>query len=111
MAGHTPWREILAQRYSPEEIKGMEAWAERMSAGIYLDALRRARGFTQEDLAERLGTGQPSISRLERRKDVRLSTLREVVEALGGELKVIAHFPDADYLIDAFEPRFADAAD
>ncbi|HEX9937146.1 MAG TPA: XRE family transcriptional regulator [Longimicrobium sp.] len=111
MAGHKPWREILEQRHTPEEIAQIKGWAERMSAGIALNELRQARGLTQEELACRLETGQPSVSRLERRRDVRLSTLREVVEAMGGELKVVAHFPDADYLIDAFEPRFADAAD
>ena len=112
MAGHTPWREIRDKRLTPEQKERVDRWVERMSTGIELDELRRARGLTQEQLAERLDTGQPSISRLERRRDVRLSTLREVVEAMGGELKVIAHFPDADYLIEAFEqPRFADAAD
>jgi len=112
MPGHTPWREIRDRRLSPEQKERVARSVELLSAGIELDELRRARGLTQEELGERLGTGQPSVSRLERRKDVRLSTLREVVEAMGGELKVVAHFPDADYLIEAFDaPRFADAAD
>jgi transcriptional regulator with XRE-family HTH domain len=112
MAGRTPWSELRRKALSPAQLEEVDRQVERLSAGIELDELRRARGLTQEELAERLDTGQPSISRLERRRDVRLSTLREVVEAMGGELKVIAHFPDADYLLDAFErPRCADAAD
>jgi transcriptional regulator with XRE-family HTH domain len=111
MAGHTPWRQLRDERLSAEQIERVERWAELTSAAIELTELRRIRQLTQEELAQRLGTGQPSVSRLERRADVRMSTLREVVEAMGGELKVIAHFPDADYLIEATTLPFADAAD
>ena len=57
-----------------------------------LRALRRARGLSQTELARRLGISQSDLSKLERRSDVRLSTLRAYVAALGGNLAVVAEF-------------------
>jgi len=57
---------------------------------------RRERGLTQQQVAERLGMTQPEVSKLERRRDVRLSTLRGYVTALGGELVVTARFGDEE---------------
>jgi transcriptional regulator with XRE-family HTH domain len=61
-----------------------------------------ARGLTQEELAERLGVRQTHVSRMKRRRVMHVSTLRDVIEAMGGELVLTAHFPDADYRIDQF---------
>jgi transcriptional regulator with XRE-family HTH domain len=58
-----------------------------------LDRLREAGGWTQVKLAGRMGTTQANISRLEHRRDMRLSTLREYVAALGGQLEITAHLP------------------
>ncbi|HEX6747917.1 MAG TPA: helix-turn-helix domain-containing protein [Longimicrobium sp.] len=110
MAGHTPWRQVRAGRFTPEQIEELDRQVEAGILAMELHELRRARDISQEQLAERLGTRQPNVSKLERRKDVRLSTLRAAIEAMGGELRIIAHFPDADYEIDQFE-RAAEAAD
>lgn len=59
-----------------------------------LSELRKALFFTQEDIANILEIGQASVSRTEKRKDQLVSTLREFVEAMGGELKLIVDFPD-----------------
>jgi DNA-binding XRE family transcriptional regulator len=59
-----------------------------------LRELRRARGMTQVKMAKRLGVAQKQISDIEKRSDMFLSTLRRQVEALGGELTLIAKFPD-----------------
>ena len=59
-----------------------------------LKDLRIAARQTQEDLAAALGVGQDTISRLERRSDMLLSTLRHYVESMGGKLELVAHFPD-----------------
>jgi len=93
------WEEIRAKA-SPETLAAAERKTEAMIASIELDELRRARRLTQEQLANRLGIRQANVSKLERRMDVRVSTLREVVEAMGGELRLVAHFADADYLVD-----------
>ena len=59
-----------------------------------LKDLRRAVEQTQHDLAATLGVGQDTISRLEKRSDMLLSTLRRYVEAMGGKLELVAQFPD-----------------
>lgn len=59
-----------------------------------LPELRKALSFTQEDIANILKISQASVSRTEKRKDQLVSTLREYVEAMGGELKLIVDFPD-----------------
>lgn len=64
-----------------------------------LKDLRQAVQRTQEDLAVRLGVGQDTVSRIERRSDLLLSTLRRYVEAMGGKLELVAQFPDRPALL------------
>jgi DNA-binding XRE family transcriptional regulator len=59
-----------------------------------LSSLRKSRGLSQAQLARRLGISQSDVSKLEKRPDVRLSTLRAAVEAMGATLRVEAAFPD-----------------
>ncbi len=59
-----------------------------------LKDLRKAAEQTQEDLASTLGVGQDTISRLEKRSDMLLSTLRHYVEGMGGKLELVAQFPN-----------------
>ncbi len=70
---------------------------------IRLTELRNALGINQEELGELLNKKQAAISRLERRSDMHVSTLREFIKALGGKLEIIARFPDASYHIKQFE--------
>jgi len=63
-------------------------------AGSVLRTLRESRSMSQEELARQLSVGQPAISKLERRADLHLSTLRHFVAALGGVLELRARFPD-----------------
>lgn len=64
--------------------------AEEMS----LQAIRRARRMTQATVAEELGINQENVSRLERRTDFLISSLRNYLEAMGGELHLVVDFPD-----------------
>jgi len=66
---------------------------------VLLSRLRERYGITQRDLAEKLGIRQATISGIEHREDIQLSTLRRFVEALGGSLEVCGLFPDAKYSI------------
>ena len=59
-----------------------------------LKDLRLAAQQTQEQLAATMGVGQDTISRLEKRSDMLLSTLRHYVESMGGKLELVAHFPN-----------------
>lgn len=87
------WKEIRSQA-SGETLRRAGEKTEAMLALMDLSELREDRGLTQEQVAERLGTRQSNISKLERRENLQIRTLREVVEALGGELEVTATFPD-----------------
>jgi DNA-binding XRE family transcriptional regulator len=89
-----PLKKVLA-RMSPEARARVGADAKRMIAKeLTLRDLRKAHAMTQEKLAEVLGVKQESISNLEKRSDMLLSTLREYVAALGGELQIRVKFPD-----------------
>ena len=67
---------------------------DRAMALATLKDLRKAAEQTQEDLAAALGVGQDTISRLEKRSDMLLSTLRHYVESMGGKLELVAQFPN-----------------
>ena len=64
-----------------------------------LQELRQAHKLTQKRMAEVLGIGQDSVSRLEQRSDLLISTLRNYVEAMGGTLSLVAEFPDKEPVI------------
>src|SRR5881392_1051424 len=72
------------------EARATEIIAEEMS----LRDLRKARKLTQARLAKVLGITQDSVSRLEKRSDLLLSTLRKTVKAMGGDVRIVAEFPD-----------------
>jgi transcriptional regulator with XRE-family HTH domain len=82
---------------SPARRKKIEARAATLIAEeMSLRDLRQALTLTQERMAETLGIGQDGISRLEKRSDLLLSTLRTYIEAMGGQLSLIAEFPDRE---------------
>jgi DNA-binding XRE family transcriptional regulator len=71
------------------EARAQELIAEELT----LQDLRKAQKLTQEQMATVLNIGQDSISRLEKRSDMMLSTMRSYVEAMGGSLELVARFP------------------
>ncbi len=82
---------------SPARRKKIEARAATLIAEeMSLRDLRQALTLTQECMAETLGIGQDGVSRLEKRSDLLLSTLRTYIEAMGGQLSLIAKFPDRE---------------
>jgi Mg2+ and Co2+ transporter CorA len=87
----------IIRRLSPARRKKVENRAGRLIAEeMTRQDLRRARKQTQVEVAKMLGITQDSVSRLEQRTDLLLSTLRNYVAALGGRLSLIAEFPDQD---------------
>ncbi len=74
-----------------------------MLAEMPRDELREARAMTQVHLAKILGVNQAAVSKLERRTDMYVSTLQGFVKAMGGELKIIARFPEGTVEINQFE--------
>jgi len=92
----------LRAQMSPESRVRSEAKAQAMLAEMPLNELRQARGLSQKMLAEVLHVQQPSVAKLERRTDMYISTLRSHIEAMGGELEVVARFPDGTVKISNF---------
>jgi len=89
---HKRIKSLSANRRKKIEARAAELIAEEMS----LRDLRKALTLTQQRIADTLGIGQDSVSRLEKRSDLLLSTLRSYIEAMGGRLSLIAEFPDRE---------------
>ena len=92
----------LRAKMAPESQARVEAKALDLLAEMPLNELRQARGLSQKVLAEVLHVQQPSIAKMERRTDMYISTLRSHIEAMGGQLEVIARFPDGSVKISNF---------
>ena len=85
----------IIRKLSPAERKKVEDRAtEIIAEEMSLRDLRKARKLTQARVAKRLGITQDSVSRLEKRSDLLLSTLRKTVKAMGGDVRIVAEFPD-----------------
>jgi predicted XRE-type DNA-binding protein len=86
------------ERQRAIEARGAALLA-KVERRMTLGELRKERKLSQAKVAEALGVGQMQISRLEQRKDPRLSTLQRTIAAMGGHLTMIATFPDQDPVI------------
>ena len=95
----------LQTRMDPRRLARSKAHAKEMMAEMLLAEIRKQTGFTQAELAEALGIKQPSLSKLESQTDMQISTLQRVIEALGGNLELIAHLPNGDVRITQFMPK------
>jgi transcriptional regulator with XRE-family HTH domain len=92
--------EQIRKELSPARRKKVEARAAKLIAEeMTLQELRRARKLTQVRMAKKLGVSQDGISKLEKRSDLLLSTLRKTVEAMGGRLSLVAEFPDRNPVV------------
>ncbi|MGB2678106.1 MAG: helix-turn-helix transcriptional regulator [Candidatus Acidiferrum sp.] len=87
-------REKIAKLNSAQRKKVAARAAELVAEEMSLRQLRKARKLTQARVAKVLGVTQDSVSRLEKRSDLLLSTLRKTVKAMGGEVRIVAEFPD-----------------
>ena len=92
----------LRAKMSPESQQKSDALAQAMIQEMPLQELRQARGLSQKVLADLLSVQQPAIAKIEKRTDMYVSTLRSHIEAMGGELEVIARFPDGSVKISNF---------
>ena len=92
----------LRAKMAPESLGRARQKAENYKREMALDELREARKLTQERLAEILGVKQAAVSKMERRADMYISTLRAVVEAMGGRLSIEAVFPEGKVPIRQF---------
>jgi len=91
MSGRKSFATLRAQM-SPGAQARAEAAGRRLRSTIDLAELRRARRLSQQELADTLRVGQATVAKIEKRADIYVSTLRRMVEGLGGKLEIIARF-------------------
>ena len=92
--------ERVRKELSPARRKRVKTRARHLIAEeMPLRELRRARKITQVRMAQELGIGQDGVSKLEKRADLMISTLRKTVEAMGGSLSLVAEFPDREPVV------------
>lgn len=98
MSGRNSFKN-LTKDISPERRAGIDARKLELAEEMSLHELRQAIGTSQEALAECLNVMQPAIAKMERRSDIRISSLRRMIEGMGGSLEIKAHFPQGDVIL------------
>src|ERR1700689_4651116 len=93
MKTSVPYEKIFATFPLARQRKIKNRAAELIAEEFTLRDLRKAKQITQEEVAQRLSGRQVYVSRLERRADMKLSTLRAYIQALGGDLQLMVTFP------------------
>lgn len=93
----------LVEKMSPQSRRRIRERTAAMHTEMPLQELRQAMQLTQQELAERLDMNQAAISKLEHQSDMYVSTLRRFVAAMGGELQIVARFPQGNVVISQFE--------
>lgn len=101
MAGHKPFSTLL-DKMPPERRSRSDARVKQLRQEMLLAELRKHTGLTQQELAERLGISQPSLSKMESQEDMQISTLNRLVNSLGGKLELIVHMPNGDISLNQF---------
>lgn len=94
---------ILRKRMKPAARKKAAEKTRAILDVMPLQDLRHARNLSQEQLAQMLSVKQAAVSKLEKRTDMYISTLRNFIKAMGGDLEIIAKFPDGSVQINQFE--------
>lgn len=88
----------------PDKAKrAAEQKAEKLMQTMALAELRQVRKLSQQQLAATLCIKQAAVSKMERRTDMYISTLRDFIKAMGGELEITANFPEGSVKIEQFE--------
>jgi transcriptional regulator with XRE-family HTH domain len=93
----------LVNKMSSESQERVRERTAQMQSEMALQELRQAMHLTQQELADLLQMNQAAISKLEHQSDMYVSTLRRFVAAMGGDLRIVAHFPQGDVVVNQFE--------
>jgi transcriptional regulator with XRE-family HTH domain len=102
LSGHHPFSKLTSD-FSDFRKEKIADRVSQLKAEMSLNQLRQAFQLSQSELAVKLNVKQPAISRLEKRTDMYISHLREIIEAMGGELDIIARFSDGEVKITNFD--------
>lgn len=95
----------LIEKLPSEKIERIESRAQDMLLEMALQQLRKSRDLTQLQLANSLNLNQAALSKMEGQADMHVSTLKRIVNAMGGDLKLVAEFPDGEVVINQFEEK------
>ncbi len=101
MTGRHKFSDLVAKMPRQRRAR-VDRLAKKMRKEMDLTQLREARALSQAALGEILHVEQPAVAKLEKRADMYVSTLRRFIEAMGGELEIVAKFPDRDVRIRNF---------
>jgi transcriptional regulator with XRE-family HTH domain len=92
---------MLDEMFTPEQRKQIDARVRVKTAELLLAELREQTGKSQTEVAKALGVKQPSLSKMERQADMKLSSLSSYAAALGGRLKLVVELPDREPVVIA----------
>ena len=96
----------LEEKMSPESRRRAAEMAKEMEAEMLLSELRRQQEMSQAELAEAMGIKQPNVSKLEGENDMQISTLRRLVTALGGRLRISVEIPGkGEFTLSQFDAK------
>ncbi len=101
MTGRTPFQ-TLREGMTPAQRANAAVKAAALREEMTLGELRQARDLTQENLGQTLHVGQAAVAKMEKRADMYVGSLRRFIEAMGGELDIVARFPDGAVKIRNF---------
>lgn len=101
MSAHHSLKKLTAN-LSPERLERINQKTDLLKKEMALQELRSAFQLSQKSLADKLKVQQPAVAKMEKRTDMSVSHLREVIEAMGGSLHIIARFQDVEVEISNF---------
>jgi DNA-binding XRE family transcriptional regulator len=93
----------LRKRMTPKRRAESKTRAQMMLLHLALIELQESLGLTQDDLEKDLSIVESTLSELENQQDIQVSILSRYIKALGGNLKLVAHFPDKEIVLAQFE--------
>lgn len=93
----------LREKMTPEQRRRSKTKTNVLKNEMALQELRQALDLTQDELARELHVNQAAVSKFESQSDIYISTLRKILFAMGGELKIVAYFDEGDVLINQFD--------
>ena len=99
----------LLEKMPEERRQRIEKHTSELLAEMPLQELRKALQLTQQQVAAMLNMNQAAVSKMEGQTDMYVSTLRRFIEAMGGELRIVAHFPQGDVEIGQFKEAEGDS--
>jgi hypothetical protein len=101
MTGRHKFSDLVAKMPRKRQAR-IARMTDALREEMDLAQLREARALSQAALGEILDVEQPAVAKLEKRADMYVSTLRRFIKAMGGELEIVAKFPDRDVRIRTF---------